>query len=352
MKSIDRSEIQSIISNALTEFNKSFKSQFKKPLWAKFDHLFDKGLLFSGSTRPFFAKYISDEEFQTKKPLVGDQDLMFDEKLNDELKTFLITSKGKQFGQLRYVDRGGNSPTQENTLFELPEKFWDRIRYIQIDFEPVPFENDIPTEFSIFAHYSSWKDISEGIKGVFVKYLYRSLFTNLEKISNYVIQTDTGKLSKSKKFEQEIGKYKFSVDRGVRIAFEPVLENGKQKIIDGKQVFREIETKESTYEQSLSVIFSLVFKRLPVGSDLNKMKSFIGVLDIMKDSKIDHKTIYLDFTKLLWDDGAQGLERNNPEMDFENKKAAHDKFVEIFPDLYSLDKKIQTMIETYYKTYR
>ena len=357
LENVDRKEVQTLVKSALVAFNNQYEKQMGKPLWKNVEDLIKRELIFSGSTRSFFANYISDKDFMASKKFVGDIDLMFPEEYVADVKKFLDANIGKMFGQLRYVDEGGNSITQWNTLFEMPKEYWDRIRFVQIDFEPVPFKKEKeeptePTEFSIFAHYSSWKDITEGIKGVFIKFLYRSLFSNLQKLSNYVVVTNKGKVSTSKEFAKDVGLYKFSVDKGVRIGYEPIYEDGVQKQIDGKLAFRQIDPKDSTYEQSLKTIYTMAFKKEPTDEDIKDMHSFVGSLKMLKDVDLNMDVIYMDFINLLWGSGAQGLERDNPKIDFENKKAARDRFVAEFPELKKHDNDIQNMIETFYQNYK
>lgn len=356
MELVNRSELKPILLQTMKALNQAFEKQVGHPLWKRFDELVKDLKLFSGSSRLFFSDKISDDMFKTHKKMVGDLDTMYNKAYEKELKDFLIANTGVKMGPCRYVDEGGNSPTQFNTLFELPKEYWNSIRYFQVDFEPIDYNDakDEPSDFSLFAHYSSWKDIKEGIKGAFSKYLYRSIFGNIEKIENYVILTGTGKVSKSAAFEKAVGKYKFSVDRGVRLGYAPVIdpETGKQQIVDGKFAYK--ETDKGDYEQDMNVLFNMAFGKVPNESELRLMHAFTGSLDLMERlfDKKKIESIFLHFVQLCWAKGAQGFERGNPELDFENKKAAYDQFLARFPYLKGHDQEIQTMIEEYYKGYK
>lgn len=349
VEKIDRTEIQNMLIDTLKKFSIAFGKKYDRPIWQEFNHLFKNDMIFSGSSRLFFSKRISDDEFKTHKKLVGDIDTMYDKNISQNLLEFCMKSEGKKFGDMRFVGAGGTSIIQINVLFELPEKFWDKIRFVQVDFEPVEYENNQPNEFSLFSHYSSWSDMKEGIKGVFVKYLYRSIFHNLEKIQNYVIITKTGKVSNSKIFENDLSLWKFSVDKGVRIGYEPIIENGVHKIINGKKAYREIDTKNSTYEQSMNTIFQLAFDIPPNKQDLKKMGSFLGVLEILSKTKKNIEEIFEDYINLLWGSGAQNLERNNDKIDFENKLSSYSAFLKKFPEMKKFHKKCEDLIEKYYK---
>jgi len=354
MDQVERKELQKVLRDTLVALNKKFEAKFDHPLWKNFDELVRKEMLYSGSSRIFFKDSVSDEEFKKYKSKVGDLDLMFPLHLKGELKQLLDSIIGQQVGPCRYVDEGGNSPSQYNTLFELPEEYWDKIKYVQVDFEPVDANEETgePTEFSLFAHYSSWKDIQEGVKGLFSKYLYRSIFSNIEKISNYVILTDSGKVSKSKEFESEIGKYKFSVDRGVRIGYVPVMDaDGTQKMVDGKFAYKKDD--KSNYEQGMQVIFNMAYQKDPTDSELKAMHSFVGSLDLIAQNfdKAKIENIFVRFIELIWGQGAQGIERDNPKGDFEIKKTAYDLFLKKFPYLKSHDKQIQQELKVFYEKY-
>jgi len=344
---VERTQIVSIVKTALEDLNSAFKKQFGKPIWKAVD-----GSMVSGSTRSFFNNKISDAEFAKYKQLVGDLDTMYPLEIKEDLGNFLKASTGKQFGECIFKGIGGNSGTQFNGILELPKQFWEHVRFVQLDFEPVKFENDKPTDFSVLSHYSSWNDIKSGIKGVAVKLLYRAIFSDLEKLDNYVVQTATGKLSKSAKFESVIGKWKFSVDYGVRLGFEPVMdENGNQKVAGGKFVYKETEAGSAgQYIDSLPIIFEMAFNKIPDDDGLHKMKSFVGVLGLlssMPSSKIE--SYFERFLHELWSPGAQSLERTDFKKDFDDKNAAVQKFIEMYPKLKKYEPTIQSMLKVYYK---
>jgi hypothetical protein len=129
-------------------------------------------------------------------------------------------------------------------------------------------------------------------------------------------------------------------------------ETGKQKVIDGKFVYTDAGKED--YEQDMNVLFNMAFGKQPTDTDLRLMHAFTGSLDLMGRfyDKKKIEAIFLHFVGLIWGRGAQGFERDNPELDFENKKAAYDQFLARFSYLKSHDNEIQTMIEDYYKAYK
>ena len=54
-------------------------------------------------------------------------------------------------------------------------------------------ENQQPTEFATFGHYSSFTDIEKNVKGLFIKYLVRSLASAIDRQEIVVLSKKTGK---------------------------------------------------------------------------------------------------------------------------------------------------------------
>jgi len=355
MANADRPAIKKEITLMLKDMNKKFEKEYGYPIWKKLDDLIMQNLMFSGSTRSFFDDKISDEEFGKYKKLVGDMDTMYPENLQDQMKEFLIKYKGKKFGNMKFIGEGGNSLLQQNGLYEMPKKHWDAVRYIQVDFEPSGFDADIPTEFSIFSHYSSWQDIKSNVKGLFIKYLFRNLISSKEVLNDIVVLTSKGVPSKSKKYINP-ALYGFSVDKGVRTKFKPLLDaNGKQVITNGKLTYEETPSntkKGATFEQSLNTIFGMAFKVQPKKGETKKMFSFVRTMELMKKylSSSDIDAIYLKFIGLLWGPGAQIIEKGKKgiKVDFEIKNGAIHEFQKAFPSLKKFDAEIDNMAQARY----
>jgi len=349
-------EIQQEIVGALKALNKEFEDKYGKPLFPKIDENIKNGKLFSGSTRPFFAMKFDD--FVKHKKAVGDMDLQYPEEMRKQLQEFLKNNEGKKFGKMTFLGAGGNSPTQENTIFQSTVAP-DLVKNIQVDFEPTFFEDGVPNEFSTFAHYSSWKDIQNRVKGAFSKLLMRALVSAKERLGDIAVQTPTGKISTSSKYSNPSLR-KFSVDKGMRVAFEPVLDDkgNQEKSPDGKPLYREIDTKNSTYERDVDDIMSFVFGKKLSSKEIKDAYSFIGLLNLMKKylDKDDVKMIFSSFMDIIWKTGQEitmsnEFDENDIQVDdYETKKAAYEQFVKVFPELKMNDDELIEFVKPFYKS--
>lgn len=340
IKTVGRTKLIKMLTFTIKDFNTQYEEFFKQPLWKDIDKLIKKGLIFSGSTRSLFNTEISDIEFQKYKPKIGDIDLQLPSDKIKNVAKFLKTKIGKKIGEFKYLGEGGNSFSQINGIFETPKEMWDKVRFLQIDFEPTHFQNDEPNEFSIFGHYSSFTDIKNNIKGLFSKYLWRVLISK-ERMGDIVVLSKRGKPSKSIKFINP-GRRAFSVDKGVRLKFEPILDDqGKTVITNGKPTYKETTTENKNYHQNLELFFSIAFGKLPKENERKNMFSFVRTLFLMKkylsDSEIEE--VFINFIELLWGKGGQVIERDNYLADKEIKLSAYNKFLEVFSFLKSLDVK-------------
>ena len=250
----------------------------------------------------------------------------------------------------------------------------------QVDFEPSDYEHDAPTTWDKFSHSSVWPDIKKGFKGVNHKYALNILasinsrdftqlpnvillndadrtrfytvtpltakkfasvssldlgtirFNNEQHASHALVQLDPTKkpplhiLRKSKYIPVIATNYmSFSVSKGLRVKYSPLLTKDKQPImINGKMVLVHLDPKSSEYQTQLLPIFKLLFGYTPSSNDLVKMKSFTGIIDLLKHSKLPNKrdTFELFLSELidkkLWGASggrAQELERDSMKLD-------------------------------------
>ena len=309
----DRAGITRKIWAALAAVNAAFRKQHKKPIWS--DALLKSRKFLSGSAFHFFSDSISDSTFVKHKKSVGDIDTQVDKTMEAELESFLTASKGQTFGPVTLVGFK-KSAGQLITLWHLADPGIN----IQIDLEMVDFdEHGNPTEWSNFSHSSAWEDMEKGIKGVAHKYLLRAL--DAPKLKDVVLKAKT---ARGKDKEVKSSETAFSVTHGVRQKLKPVLDdNGKQVLVNGKPAYHELSTDESKGDTSLKNIFKAYFDRTPTASELRKMGSFSGLLELIKahfDSK-DQKKIADGFARTLWGPAAQGLYRGDPDKDREEKIA-------------------------------
>jgi len=286
VKEIGLKKFQDDIKTLLKQLNKMFYKEYHKYIWEN-EEILDNSYVFNGSTSYLMdGNYLDNEKLLDLKPTAGDIDVMVPEDLKKDLWVFLKLIENKKIKNFIYIGNNKETVTsindQINALFEYDYK--NGKVYTQIDFEFVPFENNIPTEWSKFSHSSTFKDLEAGVKAVFHKYLIRSIAHSVSIMGNVVFATKASnceklRISKSKKSNHFL---KFSVSKGIRVAFEPMICNGEQVYYDGKSVYKELPTDISIYETEIKNIFKMLFGKESSKSEEEKMWSFVGLLDLMK----------------------------------------------------------------------
>lgn len=396
MGEIDRSTFKRDIIGALVALDDLFLQETGKPLWPdakKRNEILQSGEAFNGSSSHLFGKSVSDAEFKKFKPKVGDIDLTIPEEnikpLFDVLRKYeekQITPNVAYIGQNKMAQGG----EQINALFSYVHGKSTRPIFVQIDFEAVEYEGGRPNEFAKFGHSSSWDDIKANVKGVFHKYLMRSL-TQFSEVNDVVVITGKSKLwppSAVRLSKETAIKLKaFSITKGIRDVYErvhypmnaddPLVQVkkdkkgkdiepgipdaflGKPMEIDGKPVFRELSTSASKYTSDLTSICSLLFARPgqeefepPNPEHVKMLWSFTGLLAIIKDHDMpdeDVEKVYLDFVgEKLFGPKSQRLSASNFIEDIEAKDAAVGKFKEEFPQLGKFDARLEKLRDEYY----
>lgn len=358
LKDIGRQKFMQVIQELLLKINKDFDKKFGHKIWNNTDEI-KTGYVFNGSTSFIMNPQLIDNEVTQYKPLAGDIDVTVPNNLKEEVWKYLdgvedtfITKSAKYMGS--------NKPTvssigdQINTVFLC--NFGEITCACQIDFEFLEYENDKPTEWAKFSHSSSFEDAKIGVKSVHHKYILRALVGGSSIRRDIIIATgastpDNIKLSKSK--VHEIPKMlKFSVARGIRTAYEPMLDaNGEQIILGGKKVYKEIPSKTSTYVNSVKEMFKLSFGDVDE-KDEPLFFSFDGMCKLIKKylTKEQIKNTYNRYVELLWGvkpQRAQELEVQNPELDFQVKYAGY----KYFCDKLGFADEHERYVETYYADY-
>jgi hypothetical protein len=342
--------------------NKDFKATYKRPIWVK-EEILTNGFAFNGSTSFIMDPTLSDEDVMQYKPSAGDLDITVPEEIGPDLWEFLNKLEGKEIlPGARYMgsNRGNKDAIgdQINSVIMVDFKNGQRA-YAQVDFELLPFENDVPTEWAKFSHSSSFADAKQGVKAVHHKFLIQAIVGGASARDDIVIVTPKStpeKLTFKKMNGQLPRMLKFSVTRGIRVAYEPLMDPETNKVleVDGKQVYKEIPTKDSTYETIVGEIYKLVFRQL-VGNeaDTKKFESFVGVIELMKQF-MDKKSIQRThdrYIQMLWGykgQRAQELEVGNPDLDFQVKSSGYSKFVK---ELKIKDESSK-FVDEYYSNYK
>lgn len=323
LKVHNRAYIVPILDTLLNSINNEFQQSTNGPLWNP--KVLKSKKYLSGSSLHFFNTDIPDEEFERVKPKVGDIDTQVNKAVEPQLAQWLGSVKGQVVGNAKFLGYSrGNE--QYSSLWELT----DPPIKVQIDFEFVDYgDKDQPTDWAGFSHSSSWDDLSQGIKGVFHKFL----ITALAKISSkdFILRKVHKKTGKVTDKPERDSMLSFAVSSkeggGLRPKYEPVLDDAGNPIeINALPVLRELPP--SGYEKNLSKIFQSIFgERIDNGTLvklLPKTWSFIGLLEIMNlILSPEEKEQVLDaFVDKIFAPGAQGLYKGDPDRDLAEKNAA------------------------------
>ena len=360
LKEIGRANFIKKVEQTLKVLNNGFYKKFGRKIWEDESQI-DDAYVFNGSTSFVMNTSYSDDEILPYKSSVGDVDLTVPEEDKEDLWIYLDSIEDTEIMHGVYY-MGSNKPTiqsigsQINAVFAL--NFADKVVNVQFDFEFIPFENGRATQWAKFSHSSAYEDALEGIKAVAHKYLLRALVGASSQRDDILIVTskstyDNYKISSSKS-NVNPRMLKFSVDRGLRIAYEPLLDpNGDIVMKDGKFIYKEIPTGSSNFITDLNRIYKLVFKRPSANSsDIKQMNSFVSLLKLCK-KHLDREALertHDRFIELLWGlkpQRAQELEVQNPELDKDIKVKAYQKFIKEL----GLPDKSKQLIKQYYSDY-
>ena len=358
---VSRSEFVKKTLELLTKINDLYYKKFKEKIWDD-EKILKDGTAFNGSTSFIMNTSIPDDEILKFKSSAGDIDVTVPDycrenlwKLLDSLEDKTVISGVKYKGCCQPSYSPGLQ--QFNSVFEI--EFKSGTVYTQIDFELMPFVNNKPNEWTKFSHSSSLSDYEKGVKGgVFHKLLIRSIVGAASIRNDVVIASPSStpeklKISTSKKYINPRFTA-FSVLKGIRDVFKPMLDaDGNIVKYQGKEVYQEIPTKDSTFVDQIDGIFKITFHQYKASkADLKLFDSFVGVIELMK-KYFDKKTIKMShdrFINILWgEDGgrAQELENGNPELDFSLKNSAYQYFIKEL----GLKDESSKYVDKYYKEY-
>lgn len=340
---ISRASVISDLSYGLKSVSDRFQRIFGFPIWSA--ELLNTREFLSGSSIHLFDSNIPSEEFIKYKSRVGDIDTQVDITYKTFLQTFLTSiPENTRIGNMIYIGFK-TSADQFITLWTIPSL---QNLNVQIDFELVEFKNDIPTPWSRFSHSCSWNDIRLGIKGVFSKYLMRA-FQARTAIRVIIIP-------KSLRGKEKIitkSQMAFSL-KGLRVRMVPVLnERGCQAYKGGLPAYTEVKTTETQFITDMNFLFFTFFDVFATNQDLEKMHSFVGLVELMRKylSIADTKKVLTGFANLLWGEDAQELVRGCKEQDFILKQTAFNYIIsQLSPGCYISD--YSELIEKFYEDYK
>jgi hypothetical protein len=342
LQNINRQEVVKEIGIGLKAISKKFEAVHGLPLWND-ELLASKEYLSGSSLHLFDLRGISDEDFLKHKPTVGDIDTQVDGNMKGMIDSFLKgMTPGLKLGPLIYV---GSKPSGDQfiTLWTVP-KFGINV---QIDLELVDFENGKPTPWSSFSHSSAWDDLKLGIKGVFQKYLLRAFQARTAK--DVLIQPKTARGKEKIIRKSELA---FSL-KGLRVRMEPVLnDKGEQIFKNGMPVYIELDSSGADYITDLDVLFASFFGVKGVKAEVESMASFAGLVALMAKymTKSDQKLVLDGFANVMFEKGAQGLVRGDPQADYKTKILAF-KYITDRLKVGEIE-DYRPLIDAYYKSYK
>jgi hypothetical protein len=343
LNKVSRSAVVAEIDKALQIINSTFNKAYGVPLWSP--ELIKNKEFLSGSAFHFFNVKIPDDQFTKVKSSVGDIDTMVDKDLAEKAKDFLTKATGKQFGPAKLI--GFKPNPGMDTLISLWQ-FKNPPVNVQIDMELVDYDKGSPTEWSKFSHSSAWEDLSVGVKGVFHKYLLRSL-THKDAKDRYIQM-------KTKLKKVTAADLAFAVSGGVRNKFEPVIDPKTKKTAiapDGLPIYKEVPASESKYVTDIKGMFTLLIGHKPVKGEEKLLGSFVGVLSLINKyfSDEDKDKITSAFMALIFGPAAQQLYKGDPATDKREKEIALNKLLEVLK--VNVDKAgLAKTVADYYSKYK
>lgn len=363
LKTIGRSRFRKVVTDLLKKINQDFKKKFKTLLWTDETQI-EKGITFNGSSSFIMDPDIPDEEIVKYKEVAGDIDVVVPDFQRKNIWDYLESIDSKEvIPGVTYMgcNRTKFSPIENQIICVFVADFDGLKVPMQMDLEFLPFsETGLPSEWAKFSHSSSFEDTKQGIKAVHHKYLLRALVYGISVRDDIVICTpkstyDNYTISKSKNLISP-GMMKFSVGKGLRVAFEPLVDLEGNPVFDnGKQVFKEIPTKDSDYITDVAEILKLSINPSDLScleSDSKKFWSFTGLVELIKTyvPKENWEAINQKYVGMLWElkPKAQKLERYDPELDYKVKISGYKFFI----DSLGLSDLSKDLINPYYDEYR
>lgn len=346
LQTIGRDTFIQTVQDFLVSLNDKFREQTGKELWEP--SRIRSGAIFNGSTSYIMDTAYDSGEIESLRPYIGDIDVIVNRKLKKELYDFLLSLEGEEVREgVRYL--GTNKypfrpyMPQMNCVFCIAFKIPDvgelKI-HCQVDFEFSELtESGEPTEFARFGHSSTIADARAGIKAFHHKYLLRALVGCLYTDPDGIVVLNGQRLDKPARTKI------FNVDLGVC--------DQLRKISDGdRNVYQQLPIFKFKCVTDLSAIFRLCFSHEPDQEELDKMWTFVGLCELIRDciSKSVIRKVHRRYVDLLWascPERGQELEKNSPESDLEVKLSGYRHFVKTL----GLKTIHEPMISDYYVCY-
>ena len=244
-----RAQVVPILDSALKAINNEFKKINNGiPLWMP--ELLTTKKFLAGSSFHFFNRLdISDADFQKVKRTVGDIDTQVDKNMVEQVRGWLGgLQPGAQIGPAQYVGMDDKDPAQILTLWKFPDIVvvndmgQEQPITIQIDMEMKPFAQGAPTSWAQFSASSDWNDLSQGIKGVFHKWIIRALSSLTQE--TFVLRKVGARKTTEKPTTDNMISFavKSKEGGGLRTKYQPVIDpaTGQPEIKDNLPVYKQL----------------------------------------------------------------------------------------------------------------
>jgi len=385
---IPRNQFVAEIRILVESINDYYEQTFGSPIWAK--KVMDGTTIYNGSTLSFMDEAISDREFLQVKPKIGDLDITVPKQCRNNLWSLLKDFEGTMLTEhIIYV--GSNKPTETSVGEQINSvlEFTPTGDLFQIDWEFVDYAYGYPKAWSKFSKSADWQDMQAGIKGVFHKYLLRAITRCKDPIENISVLTpssptasaielsslqtklsvekdpsriklleaelkrSTPKLSKPFLDKPMINRYSFSILYGIRDKVEMLVnEEGEELLVvhpsgDIRRAVKFRAVEESDYVSEPDEIYEVLFGPLPdmyLGKlpkeTAKQFGSFLGLIELLKQSDHPTKLIVDQFIDLLWGINMDRITPKSKPEDLTNAGQALER------ELWQVDRDVKTIALT------
>lgn len=296
----------------LRGLNDVFEKENGVLLWLDLSGNIDELLIFGGSTEHVFDTSITDDEFNKYKGSFSDIDIYVPQAGSRGSK--LMHTIDKNSGQMipgskfkiictkMHTDDNTADSRGTNSIFQYMDGKGDP--YVQFDFmpQPIPVEGeDEQTSVALkrwvkLSHSSNWRDVQTAVKGVFHKYLLQSLISVASRMSTGVIATAKSpvyppeKVKVAKKYQSDLYMRSFSVEKALgqtrltrQTYADPQTGEEVEAEYEDQPLYKLTEPEKKKYSTDVEEIFKAAFGFEPDSEDLEKMRSFVGLLEIMRE---------------------------------------------------------------------
>jgi len=373
---ISRQQLKNDVIEMLQLLDTEFEKDHGTPIWdpGQRDDILGAGFAFNGSSAHLFSppETLSDEEFIAYKPTVGDIDLTVPlEKMNDLYSTLNRREDQQLTRKIAYIGHNKKTPGshQINALFSYtwdptePEGLGDT--FFQIDFEGSEYKQGRPTEWAKFSYSSSWRDITQGVKGLAHKVLLMSLASVKSPPPLNAREVTPAATPEAPRFKRTKNKATGEMEpaplRPLK-SFDLVSGYGSRYAkldwnLNGEEAYKYLKRAERTDSmRDLRDIFLNIFGENPPPSeeDISNFGSFTGLLEIIKQrmSPPEIVRLYEDVVDRFFGERGQKLSATDPKEDESVKDRILEVFRQAVPEAESSTIDLKGLKSSFYAKYK